>query len=127
MSTSELLRAVALWGEAHYPGVPLAAISLHFHGLIQAVQLPVPPQLAASLPPAEPEPGRPISPCVVDILDVLQAAGVPLTTTRLLAELAKAGKEWSERTVKGYLAEMVKDGTLTNPEGVTPRGYRLPA
>ena len=66
------------------------------------------------------------SACIPDILDVLEKAAKPLTTTRILAALSQAGKEWSDRTVSTYLALMVRDGTLENPEGAKPRGYRLP-
>ncbi|HZT80909.1 MAG TPA: sigma-70 family RNA polymerase sigma factor [Gemmataceae bacterium] len=71
-------------------------------------------------------PGRPASQCVVDILATLEEVGRPLTRTRLLVEMIRQGREWSERTVAGYLARMVEDGTLLNPDGARPPGYRLP-
>jgi hypothetical protein len=80
---------------------------------------------AADEPPVE-EKGRPVSAVVVDIMEVIEAAKKPLTQYGVCAALAKAGKEWSHRTVAGYLAAMVRDGVLVNPEGSTPRGYRLP-
>jgi hypothetical protein len=82
--------------------------------------------------PGEPQPGadhgengRPISQIPLDILATLRAVGKPMTTTRLLEEFAKQGLQWSDRAVKGHLAEMVKDGTLENAEDAKPRGYRL--
>ena len=39
--------------------------------------------------------------------------------------MAKRRMEWSQRTVSGYLAQMVEDGTLDNPPDARPRGYRL--
>lgn len=76
-------------------------------------------------PPAE-ERGRPISQVVVDIMEVMEATKKPLTQYGVLTALAKAGKEWSQRSVAGHLAEMVRDGVLVNPEGARPAGYRLP-
>lgn len=66
------------------------------------------------------------SACTADILEVLEKVGKPLTTTRILAELSKTGKEWSDRWVAELLSRMVKDGTLDNPPDGRPRGYRLP-
>jgi hypothetical protein len=71
-------------------------------------------------------PDTKLSQCVLDILDVLEKAGRPMTTMRILSELDRAGKEWSHRHVAGFLAAMVKDGTLLNPTGGKPAGYRLP-
>jgi hypothetical protein len=68
--------------------------------------------------------GRTVSPCVLDILTTLEEVGRPLTRTRLLAEMSRKGRGWAERTVGGYLARMVEDGTLVNNGYGT--GYRLP-
>jgi hypothetical protein len=71
--------------------------------------------------------GAGLSACVRDILDVLEAADGPLTTTRILDALAKRGREWSQRSVAGHLAELVRDGTLENVQDGPRRGYRVPA
>jgi len=63
--------------------------------------------------------------CTLDILHVLEDAGHRLTTTRILSQLARAGAQWSERSVSGTLARMVEDGTLTNDQHAKPRGYGL--
>lgn len=73
------------------------------------------------------ERGRPISQIRLDILAILEELHKPLTTTQLLAEMSKRRMEWSQRAVSEHLAEMVRDDTLENPEGVKPRGYRVPA
>ena len=70
--------------------------------------------------------GRPVSRVALDILKVIEEEGRPLTTTRLLEAMAKRGMEWSHRAVADHLVRMVEDGTLENPTGVKPRGYRFP-
>lgn len=60
------------------------------------------------------------------VVAALGAAGRRLTTTKLLAALAERGCEFSERTVKGRLAEMVADGRLTADSGPASDGYGLP-
>ncbi len=83
----------------------------------------------AGAPPASEPPderGRGISKCRLDIIQLLEEVGKPLTTTRLLAELAKRNMDWSERAVSGHLARMVEDGTLMSGEGMKPPGYRFP-
>jgi hypothetical protein len=72
------------------------------------------------------EKGRGLSQIPLDILAILESAARPLTTTQLLAEMSKRRMEWSQRAVSEHLARMVEDGTLENPEGARPRGYRLP-
>jgi hypothetical protein len=82
------------------------------------------------LPPA----GRPagagrdeLTHCKQDITGVLQAVNRRLTTSGILGELTARQIYWGESTVKRALAEMVRDGQLTNRGDVRPRGYGLPA
>lgn len=66
-----------------------------------------------------------LGPAERDILATLAAAGIPLSTSRVLSELARRGIDHSETTVKRRLAALVKVGALqsrTQP----PRGYCLP-
>jgi hypothetical protein len=95
------------------------------------------PQTSALKPPPKPSTtsdvcsddrsGRRISQCVLDILATLEEVGRPLTATRLLSEMAKREREWSDRAVGGHLARMVEEGTLLNGGlGMKNAGYRLP-
>jgi hypothetical protein len=134
-STADLLRLVAAWCAEVYPGLPVAKVCVHFHGLPEPVTLPMPPFAAQPAHGHAPEAagvsgtaedrGKPVSQIPLDILSILRDAGRPLTTTLLLAEMSKRRMEWSDRAVQRHLAEMVQDGTLDNPDGVKPRGYRL--
>lgn len=67
------------------------------------------------------------SPCISDILEVITAANRPLTTTMIFEALEQANKKWSLRTLSYYLKMMMDNGTLENPKGSKPGGYRLPA
>ena len=61
----------------------------------------------------------------LEILKVLRSKS-PLTGLLVLDELDRRGVKASKRTIDGHLADMVQDGTLLNPPGVKPQGYRLP-
>lgn len=136
--TETLLEAIRAWVATMYPGCPFRYVHIHIDGVPVPITLAerpgAPPSQAAMMSLSSTTPVSPsndhaenyFSPCIADILDVLEKAGKPLTTTRILAALSQAGKEWSDRTVSTYLALMVRDGTLENPEGAKPRGYRLP-
>lgn len=50
--------------------------------------------------------------CPSDILDALRRAGKPLNQAKLLAEMAKAGAEWSERYMQGHLRALVRSGAV---------------
>jgi hypothetical protein len=65
--------------------------------------------------------------CKQDITGVLHAVNHRLTTSGILKELATRGNDWGVSTVKRALAEMVRDGELTNRKDVRPRGYGLPS
>lgn len=111
----------AIWETFH---VRARRILIQIEGEDEPLSFPV-----ARIPPvgpAEPAEGGHVSQCDLDILDVIRAAGRPMTRTAILSEMTRQGKEWSERTVAGSLARMVQDGTLDNPNSGTPRGYRLP-
>ncbi len=116
----EILAAVRRWAAANYPGCHLEYVTIHLSHLPAPIQFADSPAFAS----AEEE-GR-FSQCIADILDVLRQANRPLTTTRILDELSRAGKEWSERHVNSMLASMIRDGTLVNDPAARPRGYRLP-
>lgn len=126
----ELLAVVRAWAQTNYPGCPVEYITIHLRFLPVPVQLADSPvQLVERQEAEEPEttePDQRHSRCIDDILDVLTKAGRPLTTTLIMSALGKAKKEWSQRYVEKLLAQMVRDGTIENPEGARPRGYRLP-
>lgn len=87
-------------------------LSIQTQGLVSTVTLP--PR------PAEPEGG-----CAADVLDVLRAAGRRLNAREILDEFQARGLEWSERTLRRYLAELMERGRVDNPEDASPRGYGL--
>jgi hypothetical protein len=129
-STPELLALLEAWLRLHAPGLLPSHFTVHFFNAQASLQLPFAPTVSVPQPEPRPPPKpareRRLSPCAVDIIIVLKKAGHPLTTMRILAELARAGKEWSQRHAAGILASMVRDGTLLNPPGARPAGYRLP-
>lgn len=126
-SNRELLSAVRAWAAANYPGCPLEFISIHCRYLARPVRLVDGPAPADAQPkPDADERGDGLSPCVLDILKVLRELKRPLSRTRLQEEMAKRGMYWSDRTVARYLAHLMEDGTVENPEDARPRGYRLP-
>ncbi len=124
----QLLASIRAWAAVNYPACPLEYVSIHLR------YLPVPIRLAASHPSpqiaqesrGDQEKVKGLSPVILDILKVMREIKSPLSRTRLLEEMAKRGMDWNERTVAGYLARLVEDGTLENPEDSRPRGYRLP-
>lgn len=123
----ELLALARAWAEANHPGCPLISITLRLQHLPLSIRLVNGPAIGHEPRVEEDERATEhFSQCIVDILTALETARKPLTETRLLAELARAGKEWGRRTVEGYLKQMVDDGTITNPKGAKPPGYRLP-
>lgn len=65
------------------------------------------------------------TPCELDILAVLSPA-VRLTGGRIMTLLDQAGKIHGERTVRGALASLVRDGRILSSKRA-PRGYHLPA
>ncbi len=79
--------------------------------------VPVPP---SSKPTPRPDDNRDLR---ADILAVLREAGRRLTTAQILAELGRRSWHHGERTVRGYLGEMVTDGYLDNDPKDRPPGY----
>lgn len=131
-TTAELLAVLRPWIAAQVPGLLPISLTVHFHGSTAPLTLPIGFESVAP-PPFEPavenERGF-FDRCIADILGTLRAAGRPLTKTRLLEEMSKRnGKgecgEWSEATVCRRLAVLMEDGTLENPKGERPPGYRL--
>lgn len=66
-----------------------------------------------------------LTPCEADILAVLSST-VRLTGGRVLSLLDQAGKVHGERTVRGALADLVRDGRVLSSRRA-PRGYYLPS
>jgi hypothetical protein len=64
--------------------------------------------------------------CAANVLAVVSEAKKKLTTSEVLTALEAAGMPWAESTVKGALAQMVRDGTLVNRCNGQGRGYGLP-
>lgn len=125
----ELLGIVRAWAATNYPGCPLKFITIHLRHIKVPIRLAGHPGAAPA--PAEEERGRTgLHPCTRAILALLREAGRPLTKSRLielLDEGARGGRweDWSESTINRRLAELMDDGTITNPDDARPRGYRL--
>ncbi len=81
---------------------------------------PAAPSRQTNPPPQKEEGERDLR---VDILTVLRAARGRLTTAQVLSEIARRGWNHGERTVKGRLAEMVKDGWIDTDTEADPPGY----
>ena len=127
MSNAELFVAVERWALANY-GLRAEGVAIRIRGLAEPVSLPIFTTAPPAAPNAEDEKDhRGLSPVLLDVLAVLREATRPLSRTLILEELAKRGKLWNERTVAGYLAQLVQDGTLENIQEGKQRGYRLPA
>lgn len=77
-------------------------------------------QAAANRPSAEL-----LTPCERDLLDLLAAAPMPMTTSQILTRLAQAGKLHGEATAKRALARLTRAGLLLNSRR-PPRGYSPP-
>lgn len=82
--------------------------------------------LSAGEPPGM-ESADDLSGCKQDITRVLHEKQSRLTTSKILQELRAHDLYWGESTVKRSLADMVREGELTNRSGVRPRGYGLPS
>jgi hypothetical protein len=67
-----------------------------------------------------------LSQCKREITRVVYETNHRLTTRPILRGLQARNLIWGESTVKRALAEMVRDGELTNRSDVRPRGYGLP-
>jgi hypothetical protein len=83
-----------------------------------------------TLPPGEPPVAggaESLSQCKRDITRILYETGHRLTTGPILRGLQDRNLIWGESTVKRALAEMVRDGELTNCSDARPRGYGLPS
>jgi hypothetical protein len=123
-----LAEAIARW--APQAGVPVDVVQLSYHDRPTLV-LPLPPGGAGPQSSGEPqaERGQTISQVALDVLAVLEEAGKPLTTTRILEAMAKRKPpmDWSQRSVAEHLARMVVDGTLENVQEGKVRGYRPPS
>ena len=120
MDLPALVIALRLLAQEH--GLHVDSFTYSYHGT-PVIVLP----LDAAAEPDSGERGRPVSQIRLDILALLESVGRPLTTTQLLAEMSRRRMEWSQRAVSEHLAEMVRDGSLDNPEGAKPRGYRIPS
>jgi len=62
--------------------------------------------------------------CKADVVEVLQAAGRPLTRKEVVKALRSGGKDHGPSTVAKALADLTATGELVNPKD--KRGYRLP-
>lgn len=130
----ELLASVRAWAAANYPGCPLEYIEISCRFLATPIRLADAPCPESALQGTVPRGGDGaderadndgISLCTKEILQTLLEAGHPLTLTMLKQEMAKRRFLWHERTLKRYLAELMEEGTIDNPKGVRPPGYRL--
>jgi hypothetical protein len=105
-------------------GVPVDHVALSYRDRAVLV-LPL-NHVSTPAPDDEERPrGRALSRCVLDILATLREAGKPLTETKLLEALAKAGYDWSRTHVERHIKGMMADGTLENVQEGRQRGYRV--
>jgi hypothetical protein len=65
------------------------------------------------------------SACRADVVHVLRTATHRMTARQIMSELARSGKVYGERTIKGVLAQLVDEAIADNEPNVKPRGYRL--
>jgi hypothetical protein len=106
-----MLRVVALWATAYAPGLPVAKLSIHFHGMAEPVVLPVPPPGLSALtaaPPADESPER-LTDLQERILDAL--AGKALRTDALAH---KADCDRGQMFRKGGLKELRECGLVAH-------------
>lgn len=122
---SQLLNAVRQFVARELPGRTPKRLSIHLHEDAEPVSLPIPGPAAPADAPAEAD-APATSKCAIDIILTLQEVGHRLTTTRLLTELSRRDREWSERSVATWLARLVEEGTLTKDPRAKPPGYGLP-
>lgn len=83
-------------------------------------------QLPPPAPAARPPPGAPPTRgCPGDIYRALKAAGRRLTCPEIVDAFAEAGVEWSERTIRQHLAEMIERGWIDHDPQAKPPGYSV--
>lgn len=136
----ELLSTIRAWVKENCPGCVLDFVEIHclFHGKhIHPVVLTDGPCAPSAEPSSSPGDEKAIedergtdrsnglSGCLGEILQTLKDVGSPLTATLLKRQMAVRGFIWDERTIKRYLAVLMEDGTIENPAGARPSGYRL--
>jgi len=130
MNVRELMAAVRQFCAENYPACKLEYITIHCRRLAKPIRLAAGPEATTHAPSYDghrpDEKGDGLSPCILDILKVLREVRKPLSRTRLMEEMTKRGMYWSDRTVARYLAQLMEDGTVENPDEARPRGYRLP-
>jgi hypothetical protein len=122
--TGVLIEAALYYAQAVY-GLAVSEVTVTL-ATGQRATLPVvrPPRLPAAevrALVADPAGG-----CRADIFATLREAGRRLTTNELLAALERAGRVWGLSTVKGWLARLVREGSLTSNHAASPPGYGLP-
>jgi hypothetical protein len=76
-----------------------------------------------TLPLAVPTRAPPTEGCGGDILAVLRDAGCRLTLSQIEGAFARLGKEWSDRTLKRHLADLLAAGWVDNDPNGDPPGY----
>ena len=130
MTTQQILAALRAWLAEQAPGLVPSSLSVAFLNCPTPLTLPIGPAVNDRAAPActdDEKDCRGLSPVLLDVLAVLREAKRPMSRTLILEALAKQGKLWNERTVAGYLSQLVQDGTLENVTEGRHRGYRLPA
>ncbi len=65
------------------------------------------------------------SACRTDVISVLRKATHRMTASEILTALAREGKSYSDRSVKGVLSRLIAEGIADNDPTATPRGYKL--
>lgn len=146
VSNRQLLEMARAWVAANYPGCPLEYISIHCRHLSAAVRLADGPPCPLAATPSSGDAEAPpssggdeataeeersgdrtngVNGCLLEILVTLKEVGQPLTEPLLRRQMAKRGYICHERTIKRRLAELMADGTIENPPGARPPGYRL--
>lgn len=119
-STQTLVRALAAWLADVCPDLRPELLTVRGQDRMRGRSIEVRLPLSVGFLAQDQGPDRR---CTDDVLLILREAGRRLTTSEILAELERRNLLWGERTVKGVLAELVDQGTLTNDQRARPRGY----
>lgn len=67
-----------------------------------------------------------LTPCQSDCIVTIRESNRRMTTTTLIEEMLRQGRDHGKSTTKNALAFLVESGQLVNRQDVNPKGYGLP-